>query len=319
MNLRYFGVGDLAADLNDIPDTTINVCGWQGMHLRARLDLRVGMAAYRPRIWNLAQRGITLLPILMWSTSDGKWRPPNDDASRASWKSFCQDYGYVQRECYLQFGYPSGDQVELWNEPNLPLNGGLTPEAYIRDILKPGREGLKQWGGPAIIVGGLAFGNNGGRMDASDFIRGLYNTNGHNWSGYFDAIAIHPYGKTHPTTFTSERWENQSVARAQQEVVRAIGARSGSEPLIVSETGRSSAIFGETAQRDFASQLVPWLRSQPSVAGISWWHLHDTGSPPVEYLTGMHRPDWSAKPAWSWYWPYVDGQGRPFSSFPVDP
>jgi hypothetical protein len=331
-------VGDLSPDLAGVPAETLDFCAAQGVHLRCSMDARLdlgGPSRYHPRMDECARRDITLLPIMHWSWEGrppGHWpRYPNDDWSRNQWQSFCA--GIAQIASWQWGAYGRGiDQFEIWNEPNVPYKENdvvvvppISPYDYVGNVLKPARTGIKQYLQAAIVVGGLAFGSDGAglgpRRDASNYIRSLYGTadggagSGINYAQYFDAIGIHPYGKSRTTDYYSEDWPNQLVSRAVAEIDRAIGARSGSEPLMITETGRPSAIFGEPSQKAFLEQLWNQCAVRPAIKCFSNWHVQDR---PGGRSTGLHRSNWARKPAGQWFIDANNGRGMPWTSFPID-
>jgi hypothetical protein len=324
--MRFFGVGELLHDLVDVPAATLDFCAAQGLHLRCSMDARKTWGPYHARMDECARRDITLLPILQWTWDGNTIRYPNDQASRDYWQVFCRDVSNVASWQWGAYGRGIA-QFELYNEPNLPRSNvpAISPYDYVGNVLKPGRTGIRQYTNSAIIVGGLAFGRNGGRRDAYDFIRGLYGTadggagTGIDYSPYFDAIGVHPYGKTRPTDYISEDWPNQLVTRSVAEIDRAIAARSGSEPLLITEIGRPSQIFNETSQRNFLDQVWSACTTRPAIKAFSNWHVQDRPGVIPEHTTGLHRGDWSRKPAADWFINTNNFFGKPWTSFPQDP
>jgi hypothetical protein len=332
--MRFFGVGDLLPDLALVPAETLNFCQANGLHLRCSMDARLTWGPYHARIEECARRDITLLPILEWTWDNGVLRYPWTQGERDYWQTFCRDVTTVA-QWQWNAGRPSIAQFELYNEPNFPRQETGGPPAlnvynYVGNILKPGRTGIKQAGNPAIVVGGLSFGTDGGnagpRQDAAYFIKALYGTensgagSGISYAPLFDAISIHPYGKTRAVGggWYSDPWSTQTVSSAVDEIDRALAARgANTDPLLLTETGRPSALspFNETSQRTFLQQLWSAVAARPAVKCFSNWHVQDRPGIPVKDTKGLHRADWQRKPAGDWF---VSKGGPWMENFPQD-
>lgn len=321
--IRYFGAGSLQANIREVSQWAVDQAKGQGWHLRLAVDRSRNVTpASVDTIFSFAAQGLSWLPLLIRTDSNLNLSRPSTQAEVDDWQGFCQWFGQVLRDARNTYGSAAvPDLVEVWNEPNMAVNwsGPLTAADYVGQALKPARAGIKVYSpNVGVVVGGLAFGDGPGtRVDAAKFIGDLYG--GVNYSQYFDAVAVHPYGKTRPdgANWYSEDWPNQTLARAVNEVNRAYSAKAGSERLIITETGRPSGLapHNEPSQLDFVQGLYD--QTSAKIAGYSNWHIRDDASISLNKTTGLARPDGIRKPAGDWMMNRNQQLGVPYMSVPV--
>ena len=159
-----------------------------------------------------------------------------------------------------------------WNEPNLAFEWGyrqVLPAGYV-DLLKAAYMAAHA-ADPAIVVLGGALAptleNSGTAITDLDYLRGIYAAGG---KSYFDGLAVHSYGLTHPA---SDPPDPVVVDFRRVELLRQIMVANGdsTKPVYVTESGWNDAprwtLAVSPAQRiadtidafQLAESQYPWL------------------------------------------------------------
>jgi hypothetical protein len=130
--------------------------------------------------------------------------------------------------------------VIVWNEPNLSIEWGnrpVDPEAYV-DLLRRAYTAAHD-ANPAIRVLGGALAptlepeDGGGGMNDIHYLERMYEAGA---AAYFDALAVHTYGFTHPP---EEDPDPDVINFRRVELLRAVMERYGDEgkPIVITEGG----------------------------------------------------------------------------------
>ena len=186
---------------------------------------------------------------------------------------------------------------ELWNEPNNPTFWLARPTAaqYRRLLVVAARAVRRADPSAQVVLGGLfptAYSSAGIAMPA--YLAALY---GSGADRYFDAVAVHPYGRDPEAAF-------EVVERA-----RAImDTRGDSEkPIWITEIGwatsgsESTVTVSERAQAEYLRETVTTAaarRRQLGIAGLFWFSYRDQEDDGWPARTGLLRADGSEKPSW---------------------
>ena len=304
--------------------------------IRALFDKRkADLYANDPGHWNKAwlaygghldwayNSGITIIPVIGWTNSNGSWHKPQN--SQEWWDLWGFSYQVINAMDWAasQRGMPGPNLVEAYNEPNCMSTvqeckfGGFPggfPD-YKANGFDPVAQGARNQD-PTInrVVGGLGFGTTGsnGFEDAAAWI-GFWEAAG--YENDSEAYSVHPYGYTNPNTWVREATANQTAAKANAEFNRACDPSD--DGIIVTETGRRTDIglFGgtqaaaEQAQDQFLTNVRDLMHynpgGSPAAAILNYLSISQTSTGPGS--AGVIRPTTdptslgTAKAAW-WGW-----------------
>lgn len=219
--------------------------------------------------------------------------PPTDNADFA-WAAAWVAERYSSRIAAL----------ELWNEPNLVIDG-VTPliavdqAATYAGMVKAAYPAVKRVA-PAlpVLAGAMSF--------ADDvFLKALY---AHGIRGHYDGISVHPYNEWRaPGAAHDPRWYKYDYVLGLEAVRRAMTAAGDTSPVWVTEVGWTTCAPGSDRwcvtreqQAAYTKDLValtaarfPWVRS------LLIYNLRDKGTDAssTEDNFGLVTRDYTPKPA----------------------
>ncbi|WP_133829354.1 glycosyl hydrolase [Actinomycetospora succinea] len=244
-----------------------------------------------------ASRGLSVLPVLApaggQNTSD--W-----SAARSWMTEFARQFGpggtFWAGRSDSRFA-PTA--LELLNEPYLAQFSGGRPAAdtyaeFVKYVVPSIREA-----NPNVRVL-LSADVSTGVDDREDWIGALYRA-APDLNGYFDAIAIHPYGND-PVEECDPmyRWSfcRMSTIRSRFD---EHGARG--KPFWITEVGNptsgGAAARSEDEQAKFLAEYIGIARRSGYVSAFVVYHLRDSGcTDDRECFFGITHVDGSPKPAW---------------------
>ena len=268
---------------------------------------------YDALMLNAAQRGLTVLPLLM---SAPGWAARSWDTIPSDPAEFSE---YVAK-VVARYG-PGGelwrahpdladyapDHFELWNEPYLGVfaAGDTDPGRYAR-LVKA-----------AVTAGRAANPSAKFLMEADttatdDFssyypwLDGMYAAVP-NLGDYFDAVAVHPYGDGAPDHYTPG-WSRWQFRRIDEIKAKLQAHGDGDKHMWITEVGWTTcpsnpACASESEQASYVQQMFDMIRSDysSSVDAVFLYGFHDLnpGDPSdKEQWFGFIRRDGSFKPAW---------------------
>jgi hypothetical protein len=265
---------------------------------------------------NAAQRGLTVLPLLMsvpgWAGAS--WDTvPSDPAEFSEYVSkvvarYGPDGDFWRAHPDLAEYAP--DHFEIWNEPYLGVfaAGDTDPGRYARLV-------------KAATTAGRAANPNAKFLIEADttatddfssyypWIDAMYDAVP-DLGDYFDAIAVHPYSDNSPDHYTpssvsSTRWQ---VRRLEQIKAKFADHGDGDKHLWITEVGwttcpANSACSTESEQARHIERLFEMLRTDYSslVDAVFLYGFHDLNpgdGDDKEQWFGLIRRDGSFKPAW---------------------
>lgn len=219
--------------------------------------------------------------------------PPKDNADFA-WAARWVAQRYVGRVAAL----------ELWNEPNLVIDG-VTP--LIADDQAATYAGMVKAAYPAVKQVAPALPVLAGSMSFADdvFLKALY---GHGIKGFYDGISVHPYNEWRaPGAPHDPAWYKYDYVLGLEAIRRAMTAAGDSSPVWVTEVGWTDCTVGadrwcvtSEQQAAYVEQVVgltaerfPWVRA------LILYGLRDKGSDrtETEHRFGMVDRDYNPKPA----------------------
>jgi hypothetical protein len=220
---------------------------------------------------------------------------------------------------------------ELWNEENLDREtgtGNVSPATYL-PLLEAGFRGTRAGDPKAQVLLGAPSptGVNapGVSMDDLTYLQQLYQVNGGEVKGYFDALGAHPSGFSNPPNCTpatpkcslSGGWNNHpsffGMYRVGQYRDTMVHAGDANKPIWITEFGYCSsaapppgyeycAYLTPDQQAQFLVQAFQIARDQPYIAGLVQWNLNfPSVVPPTDekWGFGIVRADWTPRPAYT--------------------
>ncbi|HWG94905.1 MAG TPA: cellulase family glycosylhydrolase, partial [Mycobacteriales bacterium] len=291
----------------DVSWSSLQVLGkgtWEKGYV-ARLDALVDGAA---------RRGIGLVLVLNTTPCWASTAPDTlqQDCTGAYWDRGVTRYApadpadFATAAAWLAGRY--GDRVaalELWNEPNLVLDG-VTP--LIAPDQAAAYAGMVKAAYPAVkavapqlpvLAGSLSFAD-----DA--FLQRLY---AHGIRGHYDAVSVHPYNEWRaPGAPHDARWYKYDYVLGLEAVRRAMTAAGDTSPVWVTEVGWTSCTVGadrwcvtREQQAAFTEALLPLTAERfPWVRAVLVYGLRDKGRDATytEDNFGLIDRDNRPKPAW---------------------
>ena len=292
----------------------------------ARLFLRWGELEPQPGVYNwssadavlqnVAAAGLTpavqFANVPSWISSDPNRPPIYSSGQIAAWQEFLSNFvrRYGPRGSFWavhpSLPYHPTTSFEIWNEPNLKLFWGGTPNPrdYLR-LLKISKAAIRGVDPSAqIVFGGLfPFPMPQYGMKALKFINKLYRGKGAKKS--FNVLSLHPYSYTPKLLVPTLRLFRKNLN----------SHRSGRKPIWITELGWATSGHDwaispfratEAQQAQYLTQSFNKLlraRGELRLQRIFWqvWQDHpDTDSSPFLEM-GLLRADGSPKPAYSAY------------------
>lgn len=278
--------------------------------------------SYDQLVLALAQRGMTLLPVLI-NYTNGSPLPPTTDGAGGS--PTIAEFAAFAAAAVERYG-PTGtfwstcgctphpiEAWEIWNEENNGFwwDGDVSPTGYAQ-VFAATRDALRSVDPQALaVVGGLAFDANGqpSFVEPPAMIQALAAGN----ANAFDAVAIHPY--TDATGASSTQMADQTMALVNQTaaaVRKYTGPGPGGAPrqqLWLTEVGWSTQQADPTtvavALQDFFGLLQASGRTTDNVGPVLWYGLRDNSTLVTRddqlglRLTAADGADAGPQPAWS--------------------
>ena len=266
---------------------------------------------------NLAAAGLT--PALQFADSPG-WIAPNSpnsppiysNAQIAAWQQFLSNF--VHRygahgsfwAAHPNLPYHPAASYEIWNEPNLKLFWGGTPNAadYL-GLLRISKPVIKQADPSAkVIFAGLyPFPRPQYGVKALKFLNSFFRHKGAKKS--FDALSLHPYSFIPKQVVPTVRLFRKNLN----------AHRAGKKPIWITELGWATSGHDwaispfkatEAQQAQYLTQSFNKLiraRGQLRLQRIFWHEWQDHPDPDGSWFVkmGLLRSDGSPKPAYSAY------------------
>jgi hypothetical protein len=268
---------------------------------------------YDSLVTNAAQRGLTILPLLM---SVPGWAGPSWDSVPSNPAEFSEYVAKVVARygaggdfwrAHPELGDYAPDHFEIWNEPYLGVfaAGDTDPARYARLV-------------KAATTAGRAANPNAKFLIEADttatddfstyypWIDRMYDAVP-NLGDYFDAIAVHPYSDNSPDYYTpngNTRWQ---VRRLEQVRAKFAAHGDGDKHLWITEVGWTTcptnpACATESEQAKNTARLFEMVRTDyPFVDAVFLYGYHDLNpgdGGDKEQWFGLIRRDGSFKPAW---------------------
>jgi hypothetical protein len=188
---------------------------------------------------------------------------------------------------------------QIWNEPNLRAfwPSGPDPAEYTR-LLQAGHDGIKASDPTAeIVTAGLP---DSGGSTLGQFLDGMYAAGAR---GYFDTLAVHPYGADSAEVM-------EGIGRARDALVR----HSDPRPLWVSEFGWATSgdqsrwtttPNGQALRIRATLRAIERERETLGIRAFTYYHWRDSpGQDPGSLWSGhagLIGSDWKAKPGYFAY------------------
>jgi hypothetical protein len=277
--------------------------------------------SYDQLVLALAQRGMTLLPVLI-NYTNGSPLPPTVDGAGGS--PTIAEFAAFAAAAVARYG-PTGsfwptcgctphpiDAWEIWNEENNGFwwNGDVSPTGYAQ-VFAATRAALRSVDPQALaVVGGLAFDANGQSsfVEPPAMIQALAAGN----ANAFDAVAIHPY--TDATGASATQMADQTMALVNQTAAalrKYTGPAADGAPrqqLWLTEFGWSTqfaqpSTVGEALQDFFG--LLQAGRAADNIGPVLWYDLRNNSTLVTRddslglRLTASDGADAGPQPAWS--------------------
>jgi hypothetical protein len=281
-----------------------------------------GGVSYDQLVEALAQRGMTLLPVLI-NYTNGSPLPPTVDGAGGS--PTIAEFAAFAAAAVERYG-PTGtfwptcactphpiEAWEIWNEENNGFwwAGDVSPTGYAQ-VFAATRDALRSVDPQALaVVGGLAFDANGqpSFVEPPAMIQALAAGN----ANAFDAVAIHPY--TDATGASSTQMADQTMALVNQ-TAAAVRKYTGPGPdgaprqqLWLTEVGWSTQFADPNtvaaALQDFFGLLQGGGRAADNVGPVLWYDLRNNSTLVTRddslglRLTAANGADAGAQPAWN--------------------
>ena len=265
-------------------------------------------ANYDAVVTTATNAGLTVLPVLDDAPAWAATTPttiPSDPASYAGFTAAAvRRYGPGGTFWRVHPGLPAHPLVwyELWNEPYY-ADHNRDPGAYARLARAAVTAGRAS--NPAarfLIEGDTGYQTPSG--GSADWIAGMYAAVP-DLGGYFDALAVHPYGGN-PAIYTPADADGQP-GRVQLAHDELAAHGDGAKPVWVTEIGWSTCSGAEgcvtkAQQASYLSEFLRLARTTWSsyVRAVFVYDLRDSASRPDdrEAWFGLLAPDLSPKPAW---------------------
>jgi hypothetical protein len=342
------GVNDIRSDAIILPDQ-----GWNGLAdigllqqsgvqlYRARIQLNCvdplhngsfnftapsascGGISYDQLVGALAQRGITLLPVLMNFDSNENPQPPTADGADGS--PTTAEFAAFAAAAAARYG-PNGSfwptcgctpapiqAWEIWNEENNGYwwDGAASPTGYA-EVFAATRDALRSVDPQArVVVGGLAYDADGQSsfVQPAAMIQALAAGN----ANAFDAVAVHPYNDA---TGASATQLAKGAIALTNEVAAAVVKYTGPGPhgaprqqLWITEMGWSTQSESPLAVADglqtFFNLLGSGARTTDNIGPVLWYDLRDNSTLTTRddqlglRLTTTDGADAGPQPAWT--------------------
>jgi hypothetical protein len=170
--------------------------------------------------------------------------------ARPEWVDQPTTWNYLDQEHYLDFAAFVGQFVEhfhgrvqhiiIWNEPNLSFEWGyrpVDPEGYT-ELLAQAYRAAKAADPEIVVLGGalaptLEPAGSATALNDLDYLERMYAAGA---ADYFDALAVHAYGWTHPTDAAPDP---MIINFRRTELIREIMVRNGDQrkPVYITEGG----------------------------------------------------------------------------------
>lgn len=291
-------VGTLRLDFN-----------WQGVQhdLSTPRDWRFYDATMR----RTANAGVTVLAHLIGSPSFAAARSsnaPRTSLGRREFRRFVGDVvrrygrgGSFWRTCGCR--YKPVKAYQVWNEVNLPFwwsGHSVSAKGYASLLKLISREIRRNDPKATVVLAGLPEGKRGVRR--TRYLARLYRTS-RRVKRYFDAVAIHPYARTHRGVKTAVRQIRRVMRRYRDRKTKLwiteSGWADGGRPTftVTSTSGQATKLrktfrMLRANRRRYRISRVIWFtwKDLPvrNDGNGDWWGLH----------CGLFRRDGSPKPAW---------------------
>ncbi|MGD0196584.1 MAG: cellulase family glycosylhydrolase [Solirubrobacteraceae bacterium] len=275
--------------------------------------------SYDQLVAALADRGMTLLPVLIDLDKSGVPVPPtaNGNPSISEFAAFAaaaaKRYGPNGTFWPTCGCTPEPIQAwEIWNEENNGWwwGGDASASAYGA-VLQATRSALRSVDPQArIVVGGLTFDPNGESsfVEPADFIKGLAASN----ANAFDAVAVHPY--TDAQGASAAQLASAAMAYVNETASALVAATGPSatggprQQIWVTEMGWSTT---DASAATIADGLQDFLgdvqsdRTQDNIGPVLWYMLRDNATIGSRddglglRYTSSDGSDAGAKPAWA--------------------
>jgi cellulase (glycosyl hydrolase family 5) len=158
---------------------------------------------------------------------------------------------------------------ELWNEPDLDKYWSAGEQAYVKDILIPGNQGIKAADPSAqVVVGGPSWAS-------GDWFHHIYDYGG---GDSFDIVSWHAYGDV-----------NNALASTRNMQLLMAYHHQSNKPLWIGEYGLQDSSVSDSTQ---VSLLTGVLTSNSAIAQADWYTLRDEASmeccPPTIAVLGSY-------------------------------
>ena len=281
-----------------------------------------GGVSYDQLVLALAQRGMTLLPVLI-NYTNGSPTPPTTDGAGGS--PTIAEFAAFAAAAVARYG-PTGTfwptcgctpqpihAWEIWNEENNGFwwDGAVSPTGYAQ-VFAATRDALRSVDPQALaVVGGLAFDANGqpSFVEPPAMIQALAAGN----ANAFDAVAIHPY--TEAAGATATQMADQTMALVNQ-TAAAVRKYTGPAPdgaprqqLWLTEVGWSTQFADPstvaTALQEFFGLVQSGGRSADNIGPMLWYDLRNNSTLVTRddslglRLTTSDGADAGPQPAWN--------------------
>ena len=193
---------------------------------------------------------------------------------------------------------------EIWNEPNLEMFWGGTPDpvAYARLVEATAPQIRSNAPKATVVIGALSpavDASDGSQMSPETFLRGFYNTVSSR--SLFDAVSVHPY--SYPAMPDGdEEWNTFHRLPQMHELMRSFG--DGRKRLWLTEygapTGSSDRSVSPSLQAAMMVQAVRQARRNKYVGPIYLYSFRDRADAPEDSESnfGVVQYDWRPKAAY---------------------
>jgi hypothetical protein len=280
-----------------------------------------GWTKYETLFKTAAERGITILPVLMDTTSGSAYPGPAQFEAWGKWvKEVVGKFGTGGSFWIGKAKTKPVQTWEVWNEPNLPLYSPVNPVSgqlygeffvYTVDRIREVRADAQ------ALVGGLYVLREEGSKykEFENFITGLYAAPG--FSSRIGGLGIHPYGFSPGNQF-------EDVKERVEKARTVLNSKAGgtSQPLWITEVGwpvKDNGTEGKAVTPQVQSELLKksfdWVKEKTvtyKIDGLFWHAISDRPGAEFEKIWDFNCGliDRSGKFRNSW-WTFQQETGAP--------
>jgi hypothetical protein len=283
-----------------------------------------------PLVRGAAQNGVSVLPFIYgtpdWVAKEldgSKCKPgkctrlaPKSPEALAAWKTFVGEFldrygknGTFWEEEYATVPKRPVDVIQVWNEQNSSKFFGpkTKPKAYAKVLDATADAVADHDPSVEIVLGGMA--ELAGASDAetgSVYLEEFYDVKG--VKADFDAVAIHPYGRTLPKTA-------KQIEEFRKVMKQSGDAKAG---LWVTELGAGSASggnplnLGPKGQADLLTDTFKYFkkkRNKFNIENVTWFSWMDSKVSICDWCktSGLFKKGLKEKPAWRAFTKFTGG------------